>query len=243
VRGRGDRRRSAGFTLVEILVVTGLMAVMLIAVANVGATLPSSRLKSSATRIIAAIRTAYARATATSKHLRIAMDLDKQTITLEEGDIPMLVQSKDIARNGGAEAISDAERIAVAEAERFQKNYTVARARFHPVPMRATKAQAGNLKPEDLTFPLRQAVRFRQVQSGHDDNPLVKGTAYLYFWPGGLTERANIQLRVGDSKDDAATMTLIVSPLTGRVVVKTGPVDYTKPRDDKEASEREDPGF
>jgi general secretion pathway protein H len=244
-RGRGDRRRSRrGFTLVEILVVVALMSVVMVAVANVGKQLPSARLKSTATRIVAAIRTAYTRATATSKHLRLALDLDKHTITLEEADIPMLVQSKDIAQNGGAEAVTDAQRIAVADAERFQKSFTVARSRFHPVSMKSTKASGSEMpKPEDLALPLRNGIHFRQSQSSHDDNPLKKGTAYLYFWPGGLTERANIQIRVGDRTEDAAAMTLVVSPLTGHVTVKTGAVEYTKPLDDREASEREDTGF
>ena len=37
-------------------------------------------------------------------------------------------------------------------------------------------------------------------------------------------------------------MTLVVQPLTGKVTIKDGAVDVAKPLDDKEASEREDPG-
>jgi hypothetical protein len=35
---------------------------------------------------------------------------------------------------------------------------------------------------------------------------------------------------------------MIVQPLTGRVTIKDGAVDLPAPKDDKEASEREDPG-
>ena len=66
--------------------------------------------------------------------------------------------------------------------------------------------------------------------------------AYLYFWPGGQTERANIQLKVGESTNEKEAMTLVVSPLTGKVTVKDGAVPLTTPEDDKAASEREDPG-
>jgi hypothetical protein len=36
---------------------------------------------------------------------------------------------------------------------------------------------------------------------------------------------------------------LLVSPLTGKVTVKSGPAPLKVPLDDKEASEREDNGF
>ena len=45
--------------------------------------------------IASAIKVAYTRATATSRDLRLVIDLDHQTIWLEQSDIPMLVQSKD----------------------------------------------------------------------------------------------------------------------------------------------------
>jgi general secretion pathway protein H len=91
-------------------------------------------------------------------------------------------------------------------------------------------------------IPLPRGVRFRSFQAGHDDNPREKGRGYLYFWPGGLTERASIQIHVGDSNADDDVLSLEVSPLTGKVHVKNGPVALVIPRDDKEASEREDNG-
>ena len=86
-------------------------------------------------------------------------------------------------------------------------------------------------------------MRFRLVQTEHDLKPRDKGRAYLYFWPGGQTERASIQLRYGDSTDDDDTLTLLVAPLTGKVTVKSGPVPLVIPTDDKSASEREDTNF
>jgi len=53
------------------------------------------------------------------------------------------------------------------------------------------------------------------VQTGHDEDPRTKGRAYLYFWPGGLTERASIALRKGDSLADNDAMTLVVRSRLG----------------------------
>src|SRR4029077_20179696 len=92
-------------------------------------------------------------------------------------------------------------------------------------------------------IPLPRGIKFREIQTAHDDAPRTSGRAYLYFWPGGMTERASIQLRLGDSTDDSDTLTLLVSPLTGKVTAKDGPVSLVIPVDDKSASEREDTNF
>jgi hypothetical protein len=49
-------------------------------------------------------RRAFARASATSKTVRLVMDFDEDAMWLEEGDQPHLVQSKDVTGTGGAEA-------------------------------------------------------------------------------------------------------------------------------------------
>jgi general secretion pathway protein H len=81
------------------------------------------------------------------------------------------------------------------------------------------------------------------VQTTHDDSPRTSGRAYLYFWPGGRTEPAAIQLRIGDSAEDGRTMTLLVSPLTGKVTVKGGPAEFVVPTDDTQSSDRVDTTF
>src|SRR5580698_6469052 len=92
--------------------------------------------------------------------------------------------------------------------------------------------------------PLQRGIGFRSVQTAHDDAPRTAGRAYLYFWPGGLTERASIQLHIGESIEEARTLTLLISsPLTGKVTVKSGAADLELPIDDDHASDRTDTGF
>jgi general secretion pathway protein H len=89
---------------------------------------------------------------------------------------------------------------------------------------------------------LERGIKFRAVQTAHDDDARKEGRAYLYFWPGGQTERAAIQLQVIGDDDEKSGITMIVSPLTGKVTIKDGSVDMPKPQDDAESSDREDPG-
>src|SRR5690606_429834 len=86
---------------------------------------------------------------------------------------------------------------------------------------------------------LREGVSFRLIEVAHDEEPIVDGRAYLYFWPGGMTQNAAIQIQK-DGDDDVITIT--VSPLTGKTRIHDGSVEMPRPRTDAEASEREDSG-
>jgi general secretion pathway protein H len=257
-----SRAREGGLTLIEIIVVISLFA-LVTSVAVMGSNqLPSARLRRSATMIASAVKVAFTRSTAISRDLRLVMDIDQSKIWLEEGDRPMLVQSKDDAKTssttGGAEAVTEAEKAARAETDQIMKGPVIPRPSFHAIStygfgeseektIKKKKADDGTEDPDappPVEAPdqkaLQRGIKFRQVQVAHDDSPVTSGRAYLYFWPGGTTERASIQLRIGDSEEDYQTLTLIVSPLTGKVTVKAGPVDLTLPTDDETASERKE---
>jgi general secretion pathway protein H len=144
--------------------------------------------------------------------------------------------------------------MAQAEGESIVKGPKIARAHFHQVkgisltadqvapPKEEAPVKEGDPPAAKGGLPLPRGITFRNVQSVHDDEPRTSGRAYLYFWPGGLTERSSIQLRIGKSEEDGDTLSLIVSPLTGKVSVKNGPIALVIPTNDKEASERDDNG-
>ncbi len=233
------RARSGGLTLVELMVVMVLIALVLGAMVFGSGSLSGAKLKKTTSGLTGIIKVAYTRATATSRSQRIVMDLDNQTMWLEESDSPMLVQTKDLAGTGGASAVTQAESAALAEGRLSIRGPAIARPSFRPVSTMGIGEADGQPKgPQHLPDP----ITFRQVQTSHDDEPKTTGRAYLYFWPGGLTERASIELRVRKSLDDAETQTLLVQPLTGKVKVKNGPSPLVLPTDDLSASEREDHG-
>jgi general secretion pathway protein H len=215
-----------------------IVALMMGAIVIGTGQLSSSRARHSSTMIAGAIRVALSRASSTSKSLRLVMDFTENEIWLEEGDQPMLVQSKDLTGTGGASPATTTEQQAIEEGGRIVKGPTVPRTAFREIEPMGLAASS----PGKGHKPLERGIKFREVQSQHDDEPRKEGRAYLYFWPGGQTERASIQLKVGDDNDEKNAITLLVSPLTGKVTVKDGAVAMPKPLDDKESSEREDPG-
>ena len=200
--------------------------------------LASAKMRHSSTMIAGAIRVGLSRATATSKSVRLVMDFAENEIWLEEGDQPMLVQSRDVTGTGGAAAATTAEKQAIEEGSRIVKGPTAPRASFREISPMGLAASA----PGKGHKALERGIKFREVQSAHDEEPRREGRAYLYFWPGGQTERASIQLMAGAASDAKDAISLFVAPLTGKVTVKDGAVALSKPQDDREVSEREDPG-
>jgi general secretion pathway protein H len=236
VRARLARRR--GVTLIEIMVVIAIIAIVT-GIAAASLHNPTADLKRSATMIASAIKVAYTRATATSRDLRLVMDLDGQKIWLEEADRPMLVQSNDKTGTGGADAVTKAEEVAIEEGSKILKGPPIPKPRFRPIEAYGF----GDTESGKGGKPLQGGITFRSVQTPHDDSARTSGRAYLYFWPGGRTERASLQIRIRKSERDEQTLSILVSPLTGKVTIKNGAVDLEVPTDDNQASERQDTGY
>ncbi|MDP8998934.1 MAG: prepilin-type N-terminal cleavage/methylation domain-containing protein [Myxococcota bacterium] len=244
--GRSSKRRASrrqgrrrGLTLVEIIVVMSIIAIISgVAIAG-SMQLPSARLRRSATMLASAIKVAYTRSTATSHDLRLVMDLDQQKIWLEESNVPMLVQSAGKGSTGGADAITQAEKDALSEGEKVLKGPPIPKPRFKPIEAYGF----GDVESGKGGKSLQRGITFRAAQTTHDDAPRTTGRSYLYFWPGGRTERASIEVRIGDSDEESQTLTILVSPLTGKATIRGGAVQLEVPTDDEHTSDRQDTGF
>ncbi|WP_437743412.1 prepilin-type N-terminal cleavage/methylation domain-containing protein [Sorangium sp. So ce302] len=230
------RRRTRGLTLVEVLITVTVIALISGSVMLGMGAVTSARLKRSAALLAGAVRVAYAHANAKSKPVRLVFDFEERMIVLEESAGDLLVERND--RAGGAAAATEAEKAATAEAEAILKGPRAPRPSFEPA-----KAYGFNPEKDRPGKELSSGVRFLQVETGHQDEPVTEGRAYLYFWPGGQTEHAAIQLSLGGGETEDAVMTVLVSPLTGKTDIRKGKASMPRPRDDAEASEREDTGL
>ena len=233
------RRRSGGVTLIEVLISLAIIGLIAgIGILGIGAQ-KSARMRGSAVLIAGAVRTAYAHASGISKPLRLVIDLTDGQIILEESSSLLAIVKND--RTGGAAAATEAERLAVEEAESILKGPRPPRPSFTP-----TKAFGFQPEKGKQGKTIASGVRIVQIETGHDREPQTTGRSYIYFWPGGQTERAAIQLTTAP-KDEEPTernsMTVLVSPLTGKTEIKRGLLKMLRPRDEKEESERDDNGF
>ncbi len=223
-------RLRRGVTLVEIIIVLVIIAAIAgIAVISLGA-VGSARLKQAATQVAGSTRVAYAHATAVSKVVRLNFDFTESKIYLEEAEGRHLLSND---RNGGAEAANDIEAQAA-------ENAAASTLRAPKATFRA--AETVGFPEEGVELP--STIQFWQVQAAHQPEPIREGNAYLYFFPGGQTQHAAIQLRMSNASEDDTHgfMTVLISPLTGKATIKRGRLDPPNPLTAAEASELGDPG-
>jgi general secretion pathway protein H len=223
-----------GFTLVELLLVIALMAGLSVMVANGSGMLNGTRLRSGAALIMSSVRSALMRANSNGNPVRLVFDLQSGRIMMEESHSRMLrVKSSDEGAKAGAQAGTQAEQQAAEYARDILQGPRAPAAMFSPVPGFAKDGGDPALGRE-----LGTGIHYLQVQTEHDLEPRTDGRAYLYFWPGGGTERAAIQIA---SPGDNEGLTVLVSALTGRSRLARGRVEMEESRRDGDFQEREEP--
>ncbi len=237
-------RSQRGMTLVEIMVVIVLVALLTVAIGGASAKLPAARLRRSSTSVTSAIRVAYFHAAARSRTTRLVFDIEKNLVWMEESDAPMLVQTHSVAASAGADPATLAEKAAITEGKTYNQPPQIGRATYRMVPFDLASGTAE--ADEKGKLKLQPGIRFRHVQSTHDDEPRANGRAYLYFWPGGQTERAVVQLSIGDKgrapSMDETIVSVETSPLTGKATVYSEARELKAITDETELSERKDEG-
>lgn len=220
------RKNTRGVTLVEVLIVVALIAILAGGAVFGSGMLRSSRLRAASTLIGSAVRLGLARANNSGHATRLVLDLDHDRVLLEEASGSRMLREK-AAPAGGAEAATQAEQAAKAESDRILEGPHAPRAAFKPVTQFAETPEGRELG---------SGVDLYLVQTEHDEDPVTSGTAYIYCWPGGATERAHVQLKRVAS-DQA--LTVIVSALTGRTKIEKGLVDLPEPRTEREEDQGE----
>ena len=206
--------------------VVALIALMSAGVIFGSGMLTSQRQRAAATLIVSAVRMGITRANTTGRPVRMVFDLDNTRLMLQETSGRMLREKEAKATGGGAEPATEAEQRARAEAERILEGPKAPRAQFTPVKQFGFDGDdaAGGRS-------LGAGIRYKLVQTAHDEEPRSEGRAYLYFWPGGGTERAVIQItRSGEPEG----LSVVVSPLTGRAKIERGAVKLESSHNDDE---------
>jgi general secretion pathway protein H len=218
-----SRRSVRGLTLVEVLIVVALIALLVGGAAFGPGLLRASRVKAAATLLVSAVRLAQTRANTAGHVVRLAMDLDHGRVALEEAEIAAFSRQKG-AVAGGAEPIDDAEKKAKSETDKIFDGPRAARTPFRLIKVLTDPADPNQGRE------LGAGVQIASVETDHDEEPTTEGRAYVYVWPGGMTERAAIRLKRSDNSE--SELTVLISALTGRASIQRGKGDFPPPRED-----------
>jgi general secretion pathway protein H len=229
---RLPRRAVEGLTLIEVMIVMVITALAAAgATIGVGA-LTRAELRSSAMRVAAAANFAYSRSITTGRTVRVVLDLTQHTIAIEETSGKIALSRMD-ERAKPDEDESDMGAVDPWESARSKMSELAGpsrgRSSFGPI----TDAE-GNEIPFYKSQPAGSGISILQVVSPHAPVPITEGRAALYFFPGGRTERALIQL----SDASSTVYTVEIHPLTGKGTVYPFPYEPPSLDEGDEVKER-----
>lgn len=176
------------------------------------------QMRSSAGQLSGLIRGLYDQAALGGQTCRLAIDLDQRTYWPEcaKGAV-RISHNKEESRDG--------QRYVDDQAEQRAKDRLVNLQRDNPV-QAELEAKTAFSRFENLDLKkskLPEGVTFDWVWTEHQTQKYVGGSAYLYFFPSGFTERAIVALR---HRDDV--MSVKVNALSGRVELVSGAVEVPK---------------
>ncbi len=217
------RRAPRGLTLIEISVTLAIIVVLFAAVVfGVGA-LTGARAKEASTELAGTIRSLYDTAALSGRTCRLVFTLPEP-----KDDDGAVTWRAECAKGGATAMAKRDDELKDARARREDKLKDDRRFRRLDSDDAPTlqqlqeqekqrveeSAKFSDFSSEDVverTLPSNVRV---EVWTAKQRQPATSGLAYLYFFPQGYTERAQVWLRQGSN-----VWTLTISPMTGKTVI------------------------
>lgn len=211
------RRAHSGFTLIEILVVLAIVGILAGISIRGLRSLARSDLRASVTHMAGAIRYLFDRASTTGQYHRLVIDIDSGRYWAEVSD-DMFYLPRDPETESSAKKLaaleSELDEKAARQKEMAQAAGDVDMSKVLPMDFRPKKARFGAFKETNLKPVTLKNTAVMDVFTPRVADPVVKGRAYIYFFPLGQTEPAIIHL---SDPTQQTIYSLVVHPITGRV--------------------------
>ncbi len=222
------RRAPSGFTLIELIVVIAIAAMLMGAtMVGIGA-LTGARARATLGELGGTVRALYDTAALTGHTCRLVFDLPAGDTTgfayraecaaralTSASDREQTLKDEnqaraDAAKRGGKVASTGRTGASLLDVLSQEKDRVEAMAKF-----------SNFTSPE--VEPRRVSGVKLSVWTPHQRQPAKSGVAYVYFFPQGAVERAQLTARQGNS-----VWTLLVAPVTGKTTVVDGEPEIPK---------------
>ncbi|MFO0597263.1 MAG: type II secretion system protein [Myxococcaceae bacterium] len=218
-----NRRHSHGLTLIEITVALGIIVLLFAAVVfGVGA-LTGAKAKETSTELAGTIRALYDTAALSGRTCRLVFTLPQP----RDEETPVTWRAE-CAKGGATASAKRDEELKEARAtakdkvkdddrfRRLDRDDAPSLQQLQEQEKERVEAAAkfSDFASEDVVEKTLPANVKIEVWTQKQREPSKNGLAYLYFFPQGYTERAQVWVRQGDN-----TWTLTISPLTGKTKI------------------------
>lgn len=223
-------RNSPGFTLIELIVVVAVMAVITVAVVTGVGNVRGASVQSETGKIAVAVRYLYNLTVLSGKVHRLVFDLDKRMYWGEEQTSDDPCQQFLLPGEGDEDGIARKSKKGKKKPGSGEEEEVKLDGGFQETKSRLL-----------AKYTLDPGISVAGVMTSHQNEPLKKGTAYLYFFPNGTTENALIWVKGdGDAEDDDSdVMTVEVKALQGAAKLHNEKVPFDKiDKSDTEVGEK-----
>jgi len=204
----GDVRQPRGFTLIEVLIVMAVIGVVALAAAPAVNSLTGANARSSAGEIAGASRYLFDTAALRHQTCRLVIDIDAREWWAECTTATAGSRRNQPVMGKDGTAEDDERELARGFSDELdpEKRKFLARAKFAEFKDRQVQKRK-----------LKGGASFEKVWTPRGRDPQTKGKAYVYFFPQGQADRAQIPV-----SDGGNAYTVVTQPLTGRARVVTG---------------------
>jgi len=221
-------RAPRGMTLIELTVALGIIVVLFAAVVfGVGA-LTGAKAKEAASEMAGTIRALYDSAALSGRTCRLVFELPQERE--EDGAVSWRAECAKGGVTAGAKRDDELRAANDVDRRRGRNKVDEDDARFRPLTddrqptvqeLQAREqarveeaAKFSSFSSDDVVEHQLPSNVTVEVWTQKQRQTVKHGTAYLYFFPQGYTERAQVWVRQGSN-----TWTLTISPLTGKTVI------------------------
>jgi general secretion pathway protein H len=204
----GDVRQPRGFTLIEVLIVVAVIAVVALAAAPAVNSFTGANARSAASEIAGASRYLFDTAALRHQTCRLVLDIDAREWWAECTTAASGARRNQAVMGKDGAAEDDERELARGFSDEIdpEKRKFLARAKFAEFKDRQVQKRK-----------LKGGAAFEKVWTPRGRDPQTKGKAYVYFFPQGQADRAQIPV-----SDGSNAYTVVTQPLTGRARVVTG---------------------
>lgn len=218
-------------TLIEILIVIVIVALATVGVSFAVGALTRTRLRSSCVTVMAATRYAYNRAVSQGTTVRVLIDTEANTISIEEahGRVTLARMDDPLREESEGEDDSAAVDPWAAAQQRLQDTM---RPSFGASPFSPIRDDDGETLERFQPRPIGEGIQVVKMILPHEPQPRETGKGAIYFFPHGMTEHAVVQL-----SDGTNIYSVEIHPLTARGKVHSFPFE---PEPIREGASEED---